>query len=114
VSQLTVKVRDEVYAGWKAQAHAHEMSVSAYVHHLFRLAAQDFRPAGAVEQTPPAGVQAPSLSETAAPAAAPAPPAGPRVHLPAPDRPLDGHCFNAALHWRLAPGERCRYCGGQA
>ena len=106
MSQLTVKVRDEVYAGWKAQAHAHEMSVSAYVHHLFRLAAQDFRPAGAVEQTPPAGVQAPSLSETAAPAAAPAP--------PRPDRPLEGSCFNAALHWRLAPGERCRYCGGQA
>jgi len=114
MSQLVVRVEDGLYAEWKALARHNGKSLSAFTHDLFALAAQDFRPAGAVEQTPPAGVQAPSLSETAAPAAAPAPPAGPRVHLPAPDRPLDGHCFNAALHWRLAPGERCRYCGGQA
>ena len=114
MSQLVVRVEDGLYAEWKALARHNGKSLSAFTHDLFALAAQDFQPAGAVEQTPPAGVQAPSLSETAAPAAVPAPPAGPRVHLPAPDRPLDGHCFNAALHWRLAPGERCRYCGGQA
>ena len=113
MSQLVVRVEDGLYAEWKALARHNGKSLSAFTHDLFALAAQDFRPAGAVEQTPPAGVQAPSLTATA-PAAAPAPPAGPRVHLPAPDRPLDGHCFNAALHWRLAPGERCRYCGGQA
>jgi len=109
MSQLVVRVEDGLYAEWKALARHNGKSLSAFTHDLFALAAQDFRPAGAVEQTPPAGVQAPSLSETAAPAAVPAPPAGPR-----PDRPLEGSCFNAALHWRLAPGERCRYCGGQA
>ena len=108
MSQLVVRVEDGLYAEWKALARHNGKSLSAFTHDLFALAAQDFQPAGAVEQTPPAGVQAPSLSETAAPAAAPAPP---RL---APDRPLEVSCFNAALHWRLAPGERCRYCGGQA
>ena len=27
---------------------------------------------------------------------------------------LDTLCFNAALHWRLQAGERCRFCGGLA